>query len=447
MGTNNWSECRGAAKMGALTTHTMRNVYLTGVSGFFGGQLLRDLTDADDQFGKIYLPVRAKKNKTGQARFEDIVGSLGGTCVYLDSDAPIPADTNVVILNAYSISFMGDVKDTLEQNVVPILGLLDQCTNLSDIKSVLIVSTAYVQPYLPFKRCKGPIPCHASQDPEATFNAVLKGEMTWDQIQSDKRNHPHTSVNAYVYSKTLLEHVVLKRYQGTLPLVIFRPSMISVSSDGEYGSKFTPPCATALLAASRVGRVFSGTANADHVHVDQVSALLLQSIMLPEEQLLNEPAFVLATGNNAIKPKNYENQMRGTSGCYTLFLERPVTGATQWLVFLLRWIELSVYWVVLGAKIAERIGKVYQNYDHFLTHTFDFEPNLPIEIEEYHTVMRKWLVNNPIQNKKAQLVVSGRNPIIPLTSWKPGNISTKWGVVLLPLMASMIMCCFLTIIL
>ena len=77
----------------------MRNVYLTGVSGFFGGQLLRDLTDAHDQFGKIYLPVRAKKNKTGQARFEDIVGSLGGTCVYLDSDAPIPAETNVVIFH------------------------------------------------------------------------------------------------------------------------------------------------------------------------------------------------------------------------------------------------------------------------------------------------------------------------------------------------------------
>jgi len=391
-----------------------------------------------ERFGKIYLPIRAKKGQSGRERFEgiqkSILGSIAKSCVYCESSAPIPADTNIVILNAYSISFMGDVKDTLEQNVVPMLDLLKQCTELVNLSSVLIVSTAYVQPYLPFKLCKGPIPCHAAKDPQATFNAVLDGSITWEQIKADPLNHQHTSVNAYVYSKTLLEHLVLQLYEGLLPLVIFRPSMISVSSDGKVGSMWTPPCATALLAQSKVARVFPGTACADHVYVDKASELLLKSVQLPREQLLQKAQFVLATGNSAVKPQIFENEMRGSEGCCTVFMSKR----WFWVIPLLRAVELLMYRLVLGAKMASRIGKVYQNYDHFLTHSFDFEPNLPIDVDEYHKTMSRWLVANPMPVKQSKPKGSIRcgGQYLNLS-----ESSMKWSMILLPVIFSM--CCIM----
>merc|ERR1719460_2973937 len=125
--------------------------------------------------------------------------------------------------------------------------------------------------------------------------------------------------------------------------------MISVSSDGRHGSRFTPPCATGLLAQSRVGRVFPSSAHADHVHVDHVSEHLLSSVHKHTDA--DEIQFVSATGNSAIRVHEYKRALMGPDGCYTLFLNSPA-----WLVWLLRLIELTVYRIVLGSKIANKIG-------------------------------------------------------------------------------------------
>jgi len=368
-----------------------QTIYLTGASGYFGGQLLRDIKAAGIEcFDKVYLPVRSKKGQSGQDRFDELFGSCGEACQYVEPGAPIPEDTNVVILNAYSISFQNDVVNTLEENVLPILSLMDQCTKLKQLTSVLIVSTAYVQPPLPFKLCKAPIPCHASEDPEATFQAVLDGSISWEHIKADPRNNPHSSVNAYVYSKTLLEHVVNQRYKHTLPITIFRPSMISVSSCGTHGSCFTPPCATGMLAQAKVGRVFPGMANADHVYVDQVSGLLLDSVRV--EPRLGEMRYVLGTGNSAVRPEGFKRELKGDTGCYTLFFSKRCPATVVWF---LRFVELLLYRLVLGSRLADKIGSCYSMYDHFLSNTFDFEPNLPLDLDEYYPVMKKWLAANP----------------------------------------------------
>lgn len=366
-----------------------KTIYLTGASGYFGGQLLRDIASRPDDFKKVYVPVRGKKGQTGEERFRALFGSFGAVCEFVPSEAPIPEDTNVVILNAYSISFQNDVVDTLEQNVLPILGLMDQCKALQDLDTVLVVSTAYVQPPLPFRLCKGPIPCHASADPEGTFQAVLNGSITWDQLQADPRNHPHTSENAYIYSKTLLEHVINHRYKDVLPLTVFRPSMISISSDGKYGSRFTPPCATGMLAQSQVGRVFPGSAHADHVYVDHVSRLLLDSVL--REGTLGEMSYVMGTGDSSVRPQEFKQRVQG-KGCHTFFFDK---GFPVWVVWLLRWAELFVYRLVLGPKMSQRIGACYSMYDHFLTESFEFENNLPLELEQYYAKMAQWLDENP----------------------------------------------------
>eukprot|EP00656_Telonema_subtile_P037444 TRINITY_DN4165_c0_g1_i1.p1 TRINITY_DN4165_c0_g1~~TRINITY_DN4165_c0_g1_i1.p1 ORF type:complete len:297 (-),score=52.80 TRINITY_DN4165_c0_g1_i1:14-904(-) len=235
-----------------------------------------------------------------------------------------------------------------------------------------------------------------------SFQGVLDGSITWDQIKADPRNNAHTSENAYIYSKTLLEHVVNHRYRSVLPLTIFRPSMISVSSDGNYGSRFTPPCATGMLAQSKVGRVFPGSASADHVYVDQVSRLLLDSVLC--ERKLGEMRYVMGTGDSSVRPADFKEALRGDKGCYTLFF---YAWFPLWIVSFLRMLELFAYRIVLGSRISEKIGGCYSMYDHFLTETFDFEPNLPLELEDYYSVMGRWLDANPPPKPRAAVPKQG----------------------------------------
>ena len=61
-----------------------QNVYLTGASGFFGGQLLRDMCGSPERFGKIYLPVRSKKGVSGEKRFAGLFGGYGAGCTHCD---------------------------------------------------------------------------------------------------------------------------------------------------------------------------------------------------------------------------------------------------------------------------------------------------------------------------------------------------------------------------
>jgi len=405
-------------------------VYLTGASGFLGGQILKDITAQPHRFSKVYLPVRTKKGMSGQERFDSLFGSYKNRAlVYCDAAAPIPPDTTTVILNAYSISFNNDVSDTLRDNVAPMLHLLDQCVQLPRIDHVVVVSTAYVQPYLPFKMCKAPIPCHASDDPERAYEQVLSGELSWEDLKQDTRNHPHTLENAYVYSKTLMEHLVTHRYQDKLPMTIFRPSIISCSSDGTYGSRFTPPCATGMLAQSKLGRVFPRTANADHVHCDHVSRMLLNTAT--NSHTKGSVPVVLATGNCAIKPDEYKYQLMGDTGCYTLFFDMRVWWQC-WIVYVLRAIELMMIRLLVGAKIANLIGTVYSNYDHFLTETWDFEPNLPIDLDKYYPAMRKWLKENP--PPKPRKAVKQENT---------GSVKTKLSLLMVPLfvLIGCLLCC------
>ena len=70
--------------------------------------------------------------------------------------------------------------------------------------------------------------------------------------------------NAYICSKTLMEHLVVERYAAELKrrepsavLTLVRPSIISTSVDGG-GSPGTPPCVMARVVDSAVCRATPG---------------------------------------------------------------------------------------------------------------------------------------------------------------------------------------------
>jgi|EP01046_Picozoa_sp_COSAG06_P035851 nucleoside-diphosphate-sugar epimerase len=236
-------------------------IYLTGGSGYLGGEIVRSLAlDKLAEDKKVLVPVREKRGKSGQERFESIFRGGGNPhkhTQWIDPAAPIPDETEVVILNAFDVAFHTDIARVLRESVAPMLALLEQCTQLrakGNLKKVVIVSTAYVQPPIPFRRCDGPItPFNGAADPWGTYSQILNGEMVWQDLVDDPRSDTHSTTNAYIYAKTLMEHLIAT--MNELPrTTIVRPSVIGPSSDGERGNLASPGCASVRLMSTPIGR-------------------------------------------------------------------------------------------------------------------------------------------------------------------------------------------------
>eukprot|EP01052_Picozoa_sp_SAG31_P039487 SAG31_NODE_5486_length_2512_cov_1.878989_4_plen_235_part_00 len=192
-----------------------RTIYLTGGSGYLGGEILRSLALRPETAGaSVVVPIRKKKGQSGPARFAALFGEEESAptprrertaAEWADPSDPIPADTEVVVLNAFDVSFHNDVARVLRDSVKPMLELLEQCRKLAAadrprLRRVVIVSTAFVQPPLPFLRCDAPIePFGAAADPWAMYESILAGKTSWDDLRADPTNNPHSTQNAYIY--------------------------------------------------------------------------------------------------------------------------------------------------------------------------------------------------------------------------------------------------------
>lgn len=241
--------------------------YLTGGSGYLGGEIVRALAlNERTVHAQVLVPVRDKAGKTGQERFDTLFS--GGRnphqhARWVAPKEPIPDDAEVVILNAFDVAFHKDIARVLRESVAPTLALLEECSKLSlktgKLRKVILVSTAYVQPPLPFKRCDGPItPFHGAADPWGLYGKLLNGEMGWQDLVDDKDNDSHFTTNAYIYAKTLLEHLVAT-FKDLPCTYIVRPSIIGTSRCGKRGNAASPGCASAKLMDSPVGRFVPST--------------------------------------------------------------------------------------------------------------------------------------------------------------------------------------------
>ena len=241
--------------------------YLTGGSGYLGGEIVRALAlNERTVHAQVLVPVRDKAGKTGQERFDPLFS--GGRnphqhARWVAPAEPIPDDAEVVILNAFDVAFHKDIARVLRESVAPTLALLEECSKLSlktgKLRKVILVSTAYVQPPLPFKRCDGPItPFHGAADPWGLYGKLLNGEMGWQDLVDDKDNDSHFTTNAYIYAKTLLEHLVAT-FKDLPCTYIVRPSIIGPSRCGKRGNAASPGCASAKLMDSPVGRFVPST--------------------------------------------------------------------------------------------------------------------------------------------------------------------------------------------
>ena len=159
-------------------------VYLTGSTGFVGQMIVKQC-EANDSITKIYCPIRPKKDLSGEARFQSMFGGCR-KCVFVDPEDPLPLDATLLLLNAYSVKFFTPVESIMKESVKPMMDILDQARrNKQNIRGIVAVSTAYVQPPLPFKRSPdNQVPflledvCTASE----LYEDFLQSRMTWSDV-------------------------------------------------------------------------------------------------------------------------------------------------------------------------------------------------------------------------------------------------------------------------
>ena len=159
------------------------NIYITGTTGFLGKDLVFNSIKSN-HVKKIYCPIRDKYDLKGKQRFSTLF-TLHKKCVFCDCKH-IPIDTNIIVLNAFSTSFIHDIYKVFHENVTPTLNILKSCKNLPYLKKIILVSTAYTQPPFPYK-INNSVYSEVVKTTNVVkhYNDIITSKITWDDIKKN----------------------------------------------------------------------------------------------------------------------------------------------------------------------------------------------------------------------------------------------------------------------
>ena len=360
-------------------------VYLTGGTGFLGNQIIRDL-DKNSLIDTVYIPVRDKYKLKGHERFKQIIKPLSDKTQYIAINENIPGDVDVIVLNAYSVSFTADFDKSIDENVKPIINLLDQASLINGLKKVIFVSTAFVQAPLPTRTSYEPI--DLGMEPMPLFEQILKKKIGWNEIC--QFSSIHLTTNNYIFTKAMLEHVLLTKY-STLPISIIRPSQLTISSEGNYCSTFGTGSYVLLLNRA-LGRVFLNGGVQDTICVDFASSIIVNAIN-------SKKKIIFATsGDGAVTTKLVRDQVMPNRKC--LFFNSK----NSYLFKMSRKIEAFIYWwlTLLGIMTKRQkkmIELFYSGYDYFHNNSWDFPVNCQMNYAILYEYMKEWGFNYFKKNK------------------------------------------------
>ena len=364
------------------------NVYITGTSGFLGKELIK-YSNKNEKVKNLYCPIRNKKDLTGQQRFNNLFSSFE-KCRFCNCES-IPKDTNVIVLNAYSVSFSNELKNFFDENVTPIINLLKKCKKLDNLKKIIFISTAYTQPHSPYNinndLCNEVI---KTNNVMKHYNKIIKSKISWDEIQNNVTNS-HFSHNTYIYSKIITEHIC-KYFAEKLkcPLSIIRPSQISLSSDGKYASKFGSMSYIYTLETSFIRTILNKGKKQDQIPVDKVSSIIISEYTNMSNNI------IFATSGCDLSPKKTKNIIMPSK--LILFFDEK-----NFLFYFIRYLEIHTYKILnkyklLSDKKYKLICSFYKNYDYFCYNTWYFPSNYPFSnIDDYLIKMKDYLQNNSIK--------------------------------------------------
>ncbi|XP_057655979.1 fatty acyl-CoA reductase wat-like [Diorhabda carinulata] len=220
------------------------NVFITGGTGFMGKILIEKLLRSTE-VNTIYLLVREKKGKSIHTRidelFEDVIfdevkkkcpkfkhkiEAISGECQLsglglniIDMQTLI-SKVNIIFHVAATVRFDENIKIAYDINVNGIKYVIDLARKMTNLKSIVHVSTAYSN-------------CTRSVIEEKIYDCPLSYEDVGRILE--KISHEEADAltprllgewpNTYTYTKALAENLVNDIGKG-LPLAIFRPSII-----------------------------------------------------------------------------------------------------------------------------------------------------------------------------------------------------------------------------
>ncbi|XP_053660299.1 putative fatty acyl-CoA reductase CG8306 [Anopheles marshallii] len=222
-------------------------VFLTGGTGFLGVAIIDKILRSSPEVGGIYLLMRPKKGKAIQERLQELTknsvfeqllesqsadifkklipvsGDVGENFLGLSQadQAMIVENTNVVIHSAATLDFQATLRPTVNINLLGTKRVLELCTRMRNLKSMVHISSAYVNSYLTEAEEKL-YPCTETAQKVVDLVDTLNDSALDELLPKLLKDHP----NAYTFTKQLAEHEVNK-HAAQFPCAIIRPSMIT----------------------------------------------------------------------------------------------------------------------------------------------------------------------------------------------------------------------------
>ncbi|XP_047370028.1 LOW QUALITY PROTEIN: fatty acyl-CoA reductase wat-like, partial [Vespa velutina] len=224
-----------------------QSIFITGGTGFIGKLLIEKLLRECPGIACIYLLIRTKKGKSvlqrmkelienslfstlreKQPRFQNRIVPIKGDCRLPNLDismidrATLIREVSIIFHVAATVKFNEKIKLATEINVGSVKDIINLSKEMSKLKSVVHVSTAYSNCFhIPLigreKFYDPPI------DPDKLINLVdCINEKLLDDITPQLLGK---WPNTYVYTKTVAENLIKKR-ADSIPIGIFRPGIV-----------------------------------------------------------------------------------------------------------------------------------------------------------------------------------------------------------------------------
>ncbi|XP_063926620.1 fatty acyl-CoA reductase 1-like isoform X2 [Zophobas morio] len=306
-----------------------KTIFITGGSGFIGKVLVEKLLRSCPDLKTIYLLLREKKGQTPEDRIKTItdlplfdvlksknpdslnkikivVGDVRELDLGLDlhERQALIDEVNVVFHGAASVRFDDSLTDAVIMNTRGTREVAKLVLEMKNLDVFVHISTTY---------------CNSDRKvvEERLYPAVAEWEKTIEIAENIDRHtlnvlaekYIHPKPNTYIFAKSLGEHVVYDMCNGKIPLVVYRPSIISTDIEPMSGwiDNFNGPAGLIVGNGKGLVRVLYSDPNniLDHVPVDITAKAIIisswkQAINKDPNQRLTA-SFYNGSSNNGMK--------------------------------------------------------------------------------------------------------------------------------------------------
>ncbi|XP_071582661.1 putative fatty acyl-CoA reductase CG5065 [Temnothorax nylanderi] len=274
-------------------------IFLTGATGFLGKALLEKLLRSCPRVATIFVLIRPKKDQSVEQRFQELLNNPVFDRIRsefpstLNKIFPVKGDVglpelglqpedrdmliqrvNIVFHSAATVRFNESLKIAVNLNTMGTDRMLDLCKRMTNLISVIHVSTAYSN-------------ADRREIEESIYITEVKPYTVVDMCENlddetigiiEKRligKHPNT----YTLTKGLAEQIVMSKGSG-LPIAIVRPSIVCAAYQEPFPGWIDNTCGiTGIMTEIGRGTVRSIVCNAklvvDVVPVDFVVNTLI----------------------------------------------------------------------------------------------------------------------------------------------------------------------------